>query len=257
MTVAAESLTVRSSNPPAQARTNGLLPAKGCVSRGCESSAAAPSRSSSMLPLEAILSLIPQPAMIVDGKSWVQATNSSFSRWLAYQKTLDVSLGRMSWRNARHHVAFSALLKQMIDDSEVALGHRRTRLSLSGPERTLPLIIDCLSVLTVEATRDGSTQRHALIVLHDLQDSPPIDLHILIDVFGLTRTEARVAGLLAEGQAPTDIGLIFDRSMGTIRSHLRVIADKLGVHRQSEVVRLLTRLPQAEASDSRTGTRFG
>jgi hypothetical protein len=50
--------------------------------------------------------------------------------------------------------------------------------------------------------------------MHDLQDAPPINLRLLIESFGLTRAEARV------------------------------IASKLGVTRQSEVVRMLTRLPQ-------------
>jgi DNA-binding CsgD family transcriptional regulator len=115
---------------------------------------------------------------------------------------------------------------------------------LSGPGRTLPLNIQCLSLRTDEATLGGPAQAHALLVFHDLEDVPPIDLHILIAVFGLTRAEACVAGLLAEGQAPADIGLILDVSMGTIRTHLRVVASKLGVKRQSEMERLLTRLPQ-------------
>jgi DNA-binding CsgD family transcriptional regulator len=197
-----------------------------------------------MLPLAAILALIPQPALIVDSDAHVQAINRSVSRWLENQKTLDVSTGRVSWRNARHQIAFSAVLKTLTDDSADALTHQHARLPLSGHQRTLPLIIDCHRLRTTELMHDGAVRDHALLVMHDLQDAPPIDLRLLIESFGLTRAEARVASLLAEGESPADICLILDLAMGTIRTHLRVIAGKLGVTRQSEVVRMLTRLPQ-------------
>jgi len=201
----------------------------------------APIQSAPMLPLAAVLALVPQPALIVDSTGQVQATNPSVSRWMESQKTLDVSKGRVSWRHARHQMAFSAVLKELTEGATAAVTRQHARLPLSGPERTLPLIIDCHRVRTAEAV--PSTQ--ALLVMHDLQDAPPINLRLLIESFGLTRAEARVAGLLAEGESPADIGLILDLSMGTIRTHLRVIASKLGVSRQSEVVRLLTRLPQS------------
>lgn len=204
----------------------------------------APFQSSPMLPLAALLSLIPQPALIVDSKGQVQAANPSVSRWMESQKTLDVSTGRVSWRNARHQVAFSATLKVVTENSADALTHQHARLPLSGYERTLPLIIDCHRLRTTAPTPDGLGRDHALLVMHDLQDAPPINLRLLVESFGLTRAEARVAGLLAEGESPADIGLILGLSMGTIRTHLRMIASKLGATRQSEVVRMLTRLPQ-------------
>lgn len=203
----------------------------------------APFQSAPMLPLAAILALIPQPALIVDSDAHVQATNRSVSRWLENQKALDVSKGRVSWRNARHQMAFSAVLKALTDDSPDAPTHQHARLPMSGHERTLPLIIDCHRLRTTQLMPDRTVRDHALLVLHDLHDAPPINLRLLIESFGLTRAEARVAGLLAEGETPADICLILDLAMGTIRTHLRVIAGKLGVTRQSEVVRLLTRLP--------------
>ena len=200
----------------------------------------APFQSSPMLPLAAILALIPQPALIVDSTGHVQASNPSVRRWLENQKALDVSQGRVSWRNARHQVAFSAVLKELTEGPDDAMGHQRKRLPMPSPERALPLIIDCHRLRTAET----APVNHALLVMHDLQDAPPLNLRLLVESFGLTRAEARVAGLLAEGESPADICLILDLAMGTIRTHLRVIAGKLGVTRQSEVVRMLTRLPQ-------------
>jgi DNA-binding CsgD family transcriptional regulator len=200
----------------------------------------APFQSSPMLPLAAILALISQPALIVDSTAHVRASNPSVPRWLENQKALDVSQGRVSWRNARLQLAFSAALKELTEGPDDVMGHQRKRLQMPSPERALPLIIDCHRLRTAEK----APVNHALLVMHDLQDAPPINLRLLVESFGLTRAEARVAGLLAEGESPADIGLILDLAMGTIRTHLRMIASKLGATRQSEVVRLLTRLPQ-------------
>ena len=81
--------------------------------------------------------------------------------------------------------------KALTRDSADALTHQRARLPLSGPERALPLIIDCHRLRTTEPMHDGAVRDHDLLVLHDLKDAPPINLRLLIESFGLTRAEAR------------------------------------------------------------------
>ena len=68
--------------------------------------------------------------------------------------------------------------------------------------------------------------------------APPRALRAL---YGLTRREADLAALLADGLG---IGEVADRmaiSMNTARSHLRQVFEKTGTRRQAELVRLLTR----------------
>jgi len=66
---------------------------------------------------------------------------------------------------------------------------------------------------------------------------------LLVKGFGLTRTEATLAERLANGEKPEDIAESLGVRYSTIRTHTRALYDKLGVHRQAQLVRLLHALP--------------
>jgi DNA-binding CsgD family transcriptional regulator len=61
----------------------------------------------------------------------------------------------------------------------------------------------------------------------------------LEDFYGLTRAEADVAVLLLQGIGVSDIARRRRTSFNTARTHLKRVFDKLGVHSQAELVRLL------------------
>ncbi|MFI5400334.1 MAG: helix-turn-helix transcriptional regulator [SAR324 cluster bacterium] len=66
---------------------------------------------------------------------------------------------------------------------------------------------------------------------------------VLMKGFGLTRTEATLAECLANGEKPEDIAESLGVRYSTVRTHTRALYDKLGVHRQAQLVRLLHALP--------------
>jgi DNA-binding CsgD family transcriptional regulator len=66
---------------------------------------------------------------------------------------------------------------------------------------------------------------------------------ILVGLFGLTPAECRVATLLTDGHAPRQIGQLLGVSNNTLKSQLASIYSKTGTSRQSQVVRLISRLP--------------
>ena len=110
-------------------------------------------------------------------------------------------------------------------------------------DKLLPLIVDCCRVGLAASDAMSSRVCNAVLVLHDPQASLSVNRALLMEFFGLSRAEAKVASLLAEGESPLDIGLILGVSTNTVRTHLRMIASKLGVSRQAEVVRMLMLLP--------------
>ena len=69
--------------------------------------------------------------------------------------------------------------------------------------------------------------------------APPAER--LRELFGLTRSEARVALALLEGASPREAAEALGVSFYTVRGHLAQIFDKTGVKRQSEMVRLMLR----------------
>ena len=64
----------------------------------------------------------------------------------------------------------------------------------------------------------------------------------LQQAFGLTPAEARTAALVGSGLAPQDVADQIGLTVGTIRSELKSIFEKLGISRQSELAALVTRL---------------
>lgn len=62
------------------------------------------------------------------------------------------------------------------------------------------------------------------------------------DSFGLTPAETRLAARLKDGQTLKEAAVELGVSLNTVRNQLRAIFDKMGLNRQSELVRALTQL---------------
>ncbi len=71
------------------------------------------------------------------------------------------------------------------------------------------------------------------------QSRPTPKIETLRTLFGLTRTEARVAQLLAQGRRSEDVADELSVSAATVAFHLRNLFQKTAVSRQSDLVALL------------------
>ncbi|MEB3032640.1 helix-turn-helix transcriptional regulator [[Mycobacterium] nativiensis] len=79
-----------------------------------------------------------------------------------------------------------------------------------------------------------------VIVDPEQQSEPPLTL--LRRLYGLTKGEAQVALLVMRGEGLRPIAEELSVSLSTVKTHLRHVFDKTGVHRQAELVRLLAML---------------
>jgi DNA-binding CsgD family transcriptional regulator len=113
-----------------------------------------------------------------------------------------------------------------------------TRLQASAPVRLggrpRPLSLGCAVPLG---------EGEAALVLAALDEEGGPAAAMAAAWFGLTPTEARLAGLLARGKDLQNAGEQLRISLGTARTHLKSIFLKTGASRQSELVRLLNLLP--------------
>jgi DNA-binding CsgD family transcriptional regulator len=82
-----------------------------------------------------------------------------------------------------------------------------------------------------------------LVVITDPSVQPKSREQLLVDLFGLTPSEARVTMLLVSGLEPKEISEITEKTQNTVRFQLKVIYRKTGVSRQSQLVRLVSMLP--------------
>ncbi|KQQ41209.1 hypothetical protein ASF58_07455 [Methylobacterium sp. Leaf125] len=100
-----------------------------------------------------------------------------------------------------------------------------------------PLIMNAVPLPIDEV--DGS---HSVLLLIDLDATPILNHGALEQVFGLTRTEAKLATLMAQGATLAEAAALQGVRVATVRAQLRAIFAKTHTHRQAELVMLVSRL---------------
>ena len=81
-----------------------------------------------------------------------------------------------------------------------------------------------------------------LLLVRDPARVPPIAGARLVELFGLTGAEARVATALLGADSPREVAAQLGIGLATVRSHLHRLYDKTGTRRQAELVWLLATL---------------
>jgi DNA-binding CsgD family transcriptional regulator len=79
----------------------------------------------------------------------------------------------------------------------------------------------------------------AMIVIVDPERHSPAD-NELVDLFGFSPAEARLAAALMTGKTLTEIAAEFGLRVPTLRTQLRSILKKVGAKRQSDLVRIFS-----------------
>ena len=82
----------------------------------------------------------------------------------------------------------------------------------------------------------------ALVVVVDPQSRSQIDPGLVASALGLTPGESRVVASLTEGRSIRDIAAATNRQENTVYKHLKQVYRKLGISRQTDLVRLVLRL---------------
>ena len=78
----------------------------------------------------------------------------------------------------------------------------------------------------------------------------PLEVDQLIDIYGLTQAESKVAISIANGVNPDQIASINNVAISTIRSQLKAVFQKVGVKSQIELVKVLLTGPFGQNFDS-------
>jgi DNA-binding CsgD family transcriptional regulator len=98
------------------------------------------------------------------------------------------------------------------------------------------------SVRSRDIDRFGGLGMHnvaAMLVIHDPARPMEIPVEWIMDAYGLTQAEARVALCAASGATIPETAHRLNVSPNTIKTHLRKVFAKIGTSRQSELARLM------------------
>ena len=86
-------------------------------------------------------------------------------------------------------------------------------------------------------------ESYIALYIHDPEDVPVVDPQVLIDMYSLTESEARIAIDIARGQDPRFIAERDNRSAHTVRSQLKSIFKKTRCNRQNQLSALILQSP--------------
>jgi DNA-binding CsgD family transcriptional regulator len=109
--------------------------------------------------------------------------------------------------------------------------------SLADYARLYPSIIDRMRKISRSADPFVVTRMRAILDAFDRADRATTGR--LMERFGLTPSEARIALFLSEGGSIRDYAELRGVAEATVRAHLKAVFAKTGVHRQAELVRLI------------------
>ena len=85
----------------------------------------------------------------------------------------------------------------------------------------------------------GTQSPSVVVYISDREDRFNIHEKLLEKLFGLTKTEARLAALLANGLTLVDAGRVLGVTENTVRGYSKIIYSKLGINRQVDLVRVI------------------
>lgn len=113
----------------------------------------------------------------------------------------------------------------------------------------LPLLVTPMHAQLIPSEFDYEGAKVAVFI-SDPDLKHPISVDSLISVYGLTRSEAQVAISLVNGHKIEEIAKSSNHSTHTIRSQLKSVFRKVGVSRQSDLVKVLLTGPLAQRRKS-------
>ena len=109
-------------------------------------------------------------------------------------------------------------------------------VKITRMEAAAPMILEIHPVRHMGAVTD-SRQLGALVLVSDTAARPRLEADLVTRFLGLTPTESRVAVAIASGQTVAGTAHELGSAESTVRTHLKRVYRKLGIRKQTELVR--------------------
>lgn len=242
-----------SSRDAAQAgeRVRLLDPLTSHLCRAFDASLLLGSRADGKRQLSAILEMMPNAALLLDGRGRVTQANSAAEALLRQSDGIAFNGDGLQLISAlaSERNALARALKDALDIASgfgAALAYEPVRVG--RPSGAAPLL-----VLAVPLPRPSFAfwelvaPARVLVVIVDPAAKSRATATSLQAAYGLTAAEARIALLLASGITGSQMPAMLGVTSATIKTHLRRCFEKTGAHSQAELSRLFTMFPPTAA----------
>lgn len=187
----------------------------------------------------AMVEALPQAVFALDGAGALLFANAAGSRLLAADDGLRVEAGQLRTPLAADQQRLDAMVRSAI----VPLGGRGAAwLRLARRSGKCPYAA-FVAPLEIGDDEPLAIQAKVLVLVHDTAEQRCADAAMLVSLYGLTETQARLASALSGGHSIESAAALLRMAPATARSHLKHVFRKLGVNRQQDLIRLLATLP--------------
>lgn len=179
--------------------------------------------------------------LFLDASGKILGVNEAASRLLERQEGVSVSKGRLKAESPTEDRSLQMAICQSCRTGAGRVGGAGAGLLISRrlPAKPLQLVVSpaCTGIAALPSCPT------AVVFMDDLSATVRPRHELLKALYGLTPAESRVAFLLLDGKSGEEITVLLGISKNTLKTQVQSIYDKTNVRRQSQLVRLLARLP--------------
>lgn len=187
--------------------------------------------------VDTVVESLDEAVFILGGNDEVLFANEAGKALLEREGPVRRLEGRLRAAGRRNGSRWASALRQ-------ARGPRATAaLTLFGSPGGLRHATTVVSARNTPSMLDLGTEADLIVFIHDPAHPSPTIRHLQL-AFELTRREAEVAILLAEGMNPKAISTSLRVSVETVRSHIKRSLLKAGAHSQADLVARVLRSVQ-------------
>lgn len=176
--------------------------------------------------------------MVLDSAGELVDANQAARSICSTNPLIHIRNSRMRFGSAQHNEEFNRILDSVLlspSDHEGGPLVETLRMEAPGGQQ-LELLVRRVG----QPDRYVGTQSPSVVVyISDREDRFNIHEKLLEKLFGLTKTEARLAALLANGLTLVDAGRVLGVTENTVRGYSKIIYSKLGINRQVDLVRVI------------------
>jgi DNA-binding CsgD family transcriptional regulator len=168
--------------------------------------------------------------VVTNDVAQVVEMNLAAKRMLQLDDGLTMQRGQLRVKHAPGSTTFAKLVAAAATSAESG------RMLVERDAGRLPI---CLTVVPLSGGDVPDERRLAMVVLGDADQHAPSERE-LAQLFNLTPAESRLAAALVAGHSPNEIAVTFNLQITTLRTQIRAILRKVGVHKLTDFARVVS-----------------
>jgi DNA-binding CsgD family transcriptional regulator/PAS domain-containing protein len=164
--------------------------------------------------------------------------NVAASQLIGEGRGLRLVGGRLTATRPADHTALESAVRQA-DGAREGLGHPPLTVVIHNTQHE-PVLVRAYALARSSFMASAENTGQCVLILTVGKRQPDNGLDAVLGSFGLTTAEQRVVRHLIQGSRLSAVAKSLDVSIETVRSQLKSAHGKIGVRRQSDLVRLLS-----------------